>query len=186
MADNVPIAVVGMACRLPGGADSPEKLWSMLADGRDGRTEVPKSRWDWKSFYHKHPGAREGLSYSHGYFLEQDLSLFDAPFFGIPISEASGMDPQQRLLLEVAYEALENAGIPMEALRGSDTSVHMATFARDYDRMGYIDTSQIHKSHITGVGDAILSNRLSYVLDLKGPSNTLDTGCVSGCVCLRL
>jgi acyl transferase domain-containing protein len=173
------IAVIGMACRLPGGADSPEALWSMLAEGRDGWGEVPKDRWNWKSFYHNDPETKEAMNFSHGYFLDQDISAFDARFFGIPAAEATGVDPQQRLLLEITYEALENAGIPIENLRGSDTSVHMAMFARDYDRMGYKDGPQIHKAHILGSGDAILSNRISYIFDLKGSSNTLDTGCVS-------
>ena len=172
------VAVVGIACRFPGGAQDPESLWSMLAEGRDGWREVPQDRWDCKSFYHKSPDAKEATNFSHAYFLDQDLSAFDARFFGIPGAEAAGIDPQQRLLLEVTYEAIENAGIPMESLRGSNTSVHMAMFAKDYDRMGYRDGSQMHKTHIIGSGDAILANRISYLLDLKGSSNTLDTGCV--------
>lgn len=98
----------------------------MLAEGRDGWTEVPKDRWDWRSFYHKDPETKEAIHFSHGYFLNKDLSGFDARFFGIPTAEATAVDPQQRLLLEVTYEALEDAGIPMESLRGSNTSVHMA------------------------------------------------------------
>jgi acyl transferase domain-containing protein len=168
-----------MACHLPGGAENPESLWSMLAEGRDGWQEVPKDRWDWKSFYHKDPETKEAMNFSHGYFINQDVSVFDTQFFGIPAAEATGVDPQQRIALELTYEAFEHAGIPIETLHGSDTSVHMAMFARDYDRMGYKDGPQIHKAHILGAGDAILSNRISYVFDLKGSSNTLDTGCVS-------
>nr|ALQ32954.1 putative polyketide synthase [Fusarium sacchari] len=179
------IAIVGMACRLPGGADSPESLWSMLAEGRDGRKEVPKDRWDWKSFYNKNPDTRDATNFSHAYFLDGDVSAFDARFFNIPGTDAASMDPQQRLLLEVTYEALENAGLPIENMRGSDTSVHMAMFARDYDRMGYRDLSQVSMSHIIGAGEAILANRISYVLDLKGNSNTLDTGCSGGLVALH-
>lgn len=173
------IAIIGMACRLPGGADSPESLWSLLAEGRDGRREVPKDRWDWRSFYNENPDTRDATNFSHAYFLDEDVSAFDARFFNIPGTDAASMDPQQRFLLEVTYEALENAGLPIEDLRGSDTSVHMAMFARDYDRMGYRDLSQVSMSHIIGAGEAILANRISYVLDLKGSSNTLDTGCVS-------
>ncbi|KIL88674.1 polyketide synthase [Fusarium avenaceum] len=179
------IAIIGMACRLPGGADSPESLWSLLAEGRDGRREVPKDRWDWKSFYNKNPDTRDATNFSHAYFLDEDVSAFDARFFNIPGTDAASMDPQQRLLLEVTYEALENAGLPIEDMRGSDTSVHMAMFARDYDRMGYRDLSQVSMSHIIGAGEAILANRLSYVLDLKGSSNTLDTGCSGGLVALH-
>ncbi|ROW09729.1 hypothetical protein VMCG_02438 [Cytospora schulzeri] len=179
------VAVIGMACRLPGGADNPEELWSMLAEGRDGWGEVPKDRWNWRSFYHKDPETKEAMNFSHGYFLDQDISAFDAKFFGLPAAEVTGIDPQQRLLLEITYEAIEDAGIPIESLRGSDTSVHMAMFARDYDRMGYTDGYHIHKSHIQGSGDAILSNRISYILDLKGSSNTLDTGCSGSLVALH-
>lgn len=173
------IAIIGMACRLPGGANSPESLWSMLAEGRDGRKEVPRDRWDWKSFYNKNPDTKDAINFSHACFLDEDLSAFDARFFNISSVDAATIDPQQRLLLEVTYEALENAGLPIESLRGSNTSVHMGMFARDYDRMGYRDISQVNMAHIIGSGDAILANRISYVLDLKGSSNTLDTGCVS-------
>lgn len=172
------IAIIGMACRLPGGADSPESLWSLLAEGRDGRREVPKDRWNWKSFYNENPDTKDTTNFSHAYFLEGDISTFDARFFNISGVDAATIDPQQRLLLEVTYEALENAGLPIESVRGSDTSVHMGMFARDYDRMGYRDMTQVSMSHIIGAGEAILANRISYVLDLKGSSNTLDTGCV--------
>ncbi|KAK3680589.1 beta-ketoacyl synthase [Podospora appendiculata] len=185
MAPESRIAIIGMACRLPGGGDTPESLWSMLAEGRDGWQEVPADRWDWKSFYHKNPDQKEATNFSHAYFLNKDLAAFDARFFGVPGQEANGIDPQQRLALEIAYEALENAGIPQESLRGSATSVHMAIFARDYDRIGYRDGAQLHKTHIIGSGDAILSNRISYLMDLKGTSNTLDTGCSGGLVALH-
>ncbi|KAM7199140.1 putative polyketide synthase [Rhypophila sp. PSN 637] len=179
------IAIVGMACRLPGGASCPESLWSMLAEGRNGQKEVPASRWDWRSFYHKAPDAKEATNFSKGYFLNEDVSEFDARFFGVPVAEASGIDPQQRMLLEVTYEALENAGIPLEKMRGSPTSVHIAMFAKDYDKIGYKDGPMLHKSHILGSGDAILANRLSYLLDLRGPSNVLDTGCSGSLLALH-
>lgn len=179
MSTETRIAVIGMACRLPGGVDSPESLWSLLAEGRDGWTEVPKDRWDWKSFYHRSTDAKEATNFCGAYFLKEDLSAFDARFFGISPSEAPSVDPQQRLLMEITYEAIENAGLPMESLRGSNTSVHMAISERDYDRMGYKDLSQMHMLHLVGAGDAILANRISYLLDLRGSSNTLDTGCVS-------
>lgn len=95
------------------------------------------------------------------------------------------MDPQQRIQLETAYEALENAGFSLEQIRGSSTAVYVATFSRDYDRMMYKDTSDIPKYHMTGAGDAIVSNRISYILDLKGPSMTLDTGCSGSLVALH-
>lgn len=185
MGKDSQIAIVGMACRLPG-ADDPESLWSMLVDRRDGRTEVPKDRWNWKSFYHKNPDMGEVMNFSHAYFLKHDVSAFDARFFKVLEAEASGMDPQQRLLLEVAYEAVENAGFPIDDFRGSNTSVHMAMFARDYDRMAYRDVPHLHKTHVIGSGEAILANRISYLWDLKGTSNTLDTGCVSRTSCSHI
>lgn len=179
MSPPIPIAIIGMGCRLPGGANSPEELWDMLAEGRSGWGEVPKERWDWRSFYHPDQSAKESLNYKSGYFIPQDITAFDARFFGIPPGEAHGIDPQQRILLESTWDAIENAGIPPDSLRGSDTSVYMAIFARDYDRMSFKDTSQLHKMHVTGKGEAIFSNRISYLLDLKGASMTIDTGCVS-------
>jgi acyl transferase domain-containing protein len=179
MSDITPIAIIGMGCRLPGGANSPEELWDMLYEGRSGHGPIPITRWNADAFYHPDPRAKESIPFRHGHFLHGDVAAFDARFFGIPPSEAKGMDPQQRLLLEVSYEAIENAGIPLESLQGSQTGVFMAEFARDYDRMMQKDISQVHKLHVLGCGDAILANRISYLMDFKGPSFTLDTGCVS-------
>jgi acyl transferase domain-containing protein len=183
MSDITPIAIIGMGCRLPGGANSPEELWDMLYEGRSGHVPIPITRWNADAFYHPDPRAKESIPFRHGHFLDGDVAAFDARFFGIPPSEAKGMDPQQRLLLEVSYEAIENAGIPLESLQGSDTGVFMAEFARDYDRMMQKDISQVHKLHVLGCGDAILANRISYFMDFKGPSFTLDTGCVSHARC---
>lgn len=183
--NNTPIAVIGIGCRFAGGADCPEKLWALLAEGRSARREVPPTRWNWESFYHPDPGLKESLNWKHGYFLDQDLSAFDSRFFDIPPREAAAVDPQQRLLLETTYEALEQAGLSLESLRGSDTSVHMAMFARDYDRMGYKDGAQLPHLHVTGAGDAILAARISYMFDFKGPCNTLDTGCSGSAVAIH-
>ncbi|KAK2612700.1 hypothetical protein QQS21_001317 [Conoideocrella luteorostrata] len=180
-----PIAVVGMGCRLPGGVGSPEQLWEMLASGRSGWSEVPSDRWNADSFYHPNIEAKESLNTKSGYFLQQDIAAFDAPFFNCPPWEAHTMDPQQRILLETTYEALENAGISIESLRGSDTSVFVGVYGRDYDRMGYKDLSNITKVHNTGTGEAIVSNRISYVFDLKGASMTIDTGCSGSMVALH-
>jgi acyl transferase domain-containing protein len=181
MASNIPIpiAIIGMACRLPGGATHPDKLWQMLSEGRSGWSEVPTDRWNRDAFYNRDPEAKESMISKSGYFLQEDISAFDARFFGIAPLEASAMDPQQRLLLETTYEALEDAGIPLERLRGSDTSVIVAAFGRDYERMGFQDLQESNKSQMTGTGDAIMANRISYFLDIHGSSLTLDTGCVS-------
>ncbi len=183
MPTPTPIAVIGMSCRLPGGANSPDELWDMLSEGRSAWGPVPADRWNADAFYHPDSRARESLVTRSGFFLDHDIAAFDARFWSVPPREANGMDPQQRLLLEVTYEALEHAGIPLNDLKGSKTSVYIAEFPRDYDRMAYKDLSQLHRLHVTGKGDAILSNRISYLLDLKGPSLTIDTGCVSPLTC---
>ncbi|KKP00195.1 beta-ketoacyl synthase domain-containing protein [Trichoderma harzianum] len=115
-----------------------------------------------------------------GHFLNQDVGVFDAGFFNVHPSEAASMDPQQRLLLETTYEALESAGVRQEDLKKSNTAVYMAMFTRDYDRNTYKDMMSIPKYHVTGTGDAILANRISYLFDLNGPSVTIDTGCSGG------
>ncbi|KAH7014276.1 uncharacterized protein B0I36DRAFT_397789 [Microdochium trichocladiopsis] len=181
----IPIAIIGMSCRLPGGANSPEQLWDMLYEGRSGHGPVPPTRWNADAFYHADPNARESVPFKHGYFLRDDISAFDARFFRIPPRDANGMDPQQRLLLEVTYEALENAGMRLEDIRGSNTAVYIAEFARDYDRMMSKDVPNVHKLHVLGGGDAILANRISYLLDLKGSSFVLDTGCSGSMVAVH-
>ena len=180
-----PIAVIGMSCRFPAGANNPEKLWSLLADGKSAWRDVPSDRFDWKSFYHPCPDINGTTNHRGGHFLDQDIAAFDASFFGIPPLEAHAIDPQQRIQLETAYEALENAGIPSDQARGSDTAVYVATFSSDYDRILYRDLGNIPKHHMTGTGSAIASNRISYFFDFKGPSMTLDTGCSGSLVALH-
>ncbi|CAM1501901.1 Fc.00g038850.m01.CDS01 [Cosmosporella sp. VM-42] len=181
-----PIAIVGMACRFPGGASNPSKLWDMIAKKQSGRCEIPKSRMNVDAFYHPDPDRNGTFNIRAAHFLEEDISAFDAPFFSISPAEASGMDPQQRMMMESAYEAVENAGMPMEKLSGSNTSCYVGCFSRDYNEMLTHDpeTSPVYVS--TGNGAAILSNRVSYFFDLKGPSLTVDTACSSSLVALHL
>lgn len=179
------IAVVGMSCRFPGGATDPEKFWALLEEGKSAWSEIPSDRFTWESFYHPNPDMNGTINHRGGHFLKQNLAAFDAPFFGISPAEAQGIDPQQRLQLETAYEAIESAGIPIEHLKGSNTAVYIAVFSRDYDHMMHKDTNYFAKSHMSGSGDAILSNRISYVFDLKGPSMTIDTGCSGSMVALH-
>ncbi|KAL2441683.1 Highly reducing polyketide synthase sdnO [Exophiala dermatitidis] len=181
-----PVAIVGFSFRLPGGADTPDRLWEILETGEQAWTDVPEDRYNWKAFYHPDPEARGTHNARGGFFLKQDIAQFDAKFFGIPDAEAAAMDPQQRILLEVSYEALENAGMPIEGLRGSQTGVYVALVSRDYDRQIYKDPSQIPKHHLTGCGDATACGRISYVFDFRGPSMTLDTGCSGGMVGVHL
>lgn len=181
-----PIAIVGFGFRLPGGAHHVDRLWEILANGEQVWSDVPESRYNWRAFHHSNADARGTHNSRGGFFLQQDIAEFDAKFFGIPDAEAEAIDPQQRLLLEVSYEALENAGIPLEAVRGSQTGVYVALVSRDYDRQIYKDPCQIPKHHLTGCGDATACGRISYVFDFKGPSMTLDTGCSGGVVGVHL
>ena len=118
-----PIAIIGMGCRYPGGANSPEKLWNMLAQGKSAWTDVPPDRFNHKAFYHPEFESPGAINQKGGHFLDQDIAAFDAGFFGIAPFEAETMDPQQRVVLETAWEAVENAGIPMDKLTGSMTGV---------------------------------------------------------------
>jgi acyl transferase domain-containing protein len=178
MADIEPIAIIGMGCRFPGGVGNPEELWNLVSEGRSGWSEVPADRWNAEAFYHPEKNSIQAWNSKGGYFLRHDVSKFDSKFFNFSSHEADITDPQQRLLLETTYEALENAGVPIESIRGSNTAVYVAMFTRDYDRMGYKDLDRISKYHIGGTGEAILANRISYVFDLRGGSMTIDTGCV--------
>ena len=181
----VPIAIVGVSCRFPGGAHDLQSLWQILEGGYNVWSDVPPERYNCTSFFHTSRESNVAHSHRGGHFLAQDVAAFDAKFFEITNTEAEAMDPQQRIQLEITYEALENAGIPLDSMKGSNTSVFVASFTHDYENMMYKDTTSMPKYGMTGVGQAILSNRLSYVFDLKGPSVTLDTGCSGSLVALH-
>ncbi|KAL9122551.1 MAG: hypothetical protein Q9187_000894 [Circinaria calcarea] len=181
-----PIAIIGIGCRLPGGVTNTEELWQLLLEGWNTWSSVPAQRFNEAAFYHPNPDNNGTTNHRGGHFITQDIAAFDTTFFGISPVEAQSMDPQQRLLLETTYEAFENAGIPAEAVRGSKTAVYNAMFTRDYDRNIYKDPSDIPKYQTTGSGEAIISNRISYIFDLRGPSMTLDTGCSGSMVALHL
>ncbi|WP_410583624.1 SDR family NAD(P)-dependent oxidoreductase [Amycolatopsis sp. lyj-108] len=171
--EEEPIAIVGVGCRLPGGADSPERYWRLLDDGRDGIREVPEGRWD---------GFEE--DFGRGGFLG-DIAGFDAAFFGITPGEAETMDPQQRMLLEVAWAALEHAGIPPSTLRGTRTGVFVGLSAGEYGHLTMADPATVDVWSATGAATSIAANRLSYLFDLRGPSLTLDTACSSSLVAVH-
>ncbi|BFU45363.1 beta-ketoacyl synthase N-terminal-like domain-containing protein [Krasilnikovia sp. MM14-A1004] len=171
------VAVVGIGCRLPGGVDSPADLWRLLMAGRDVVTEVPADRWESCS-------VPDGTTTAGG-FLDRVYD-FDAEFFGISPREAVEMDPQQRILLEVAWEALEHAGIPPDGLASSRTGVFVGASTNDYGRDRLADPAAVSGWTGTGVAASILANRLSYLLDLRGPSLTVDTACSSSLVALHL
>ncbi|KAL4941786.1 hypothetical protein BDV06DRAFT_222773 [Aspergillus oleicola] len=183
---NIPIAIVGMGCRFPGDATSPERLWELCVNAKSAWSEVPEDRWNKDAFYHP-DGKRIGTTNVRGgNFLQQDIARFDAPFFNVSAAEAKAMDPQLRLQLEVCYEAIENAGIPLEKLAGSKTAVFSGIFTRDYTEAMLRDIETLPSYYVTGTGTAMLANRLSYFFDLKGPSLTVDTGCSTSLVALHL
>nr|ALQ32765.1 putative polyketide synthase [Fusarium aywerte] len=185
MTPPAPIAIIGVGCRLPGGANNLDKLWELLSESRNGQTEIPRDRWNADAWFDAYPDAKQSMVTKHGYFLQDDISQFDAKFFGISSAEAHSMDPQQRLFLMTTYEALEDAGIPVEKLRGSNTGVYASIFERSYDRMGHKDLSTIGRTHLNGTGELVLSNRVSYCFDLRGPCMTIDTGCSGSLVGLH-
>ncbi|MCR6485182.1 acyltransferase domain-containing protein [Amycolatopsis sp. OK19-0408] len=174
-----PIAIIGLGCRLPGGIDSPAAFWRFLESGGDGIGEVPEGRWETFAAAADFAGVPP-----RGGFLD-DVAGFDAAFFGITPREAEAMDPQQRILLEVAWAALEHAGIPPAGLRGSRTGVFVGLSATEYGSLTMTDVAGVDVWSGTGAAASIAANRLSYLLDLRGPSLTLDTACSSSLVAVH-
>ncbi|KAK7976515.1 glycoside hydrolase [Apiospora arundinis] len=180
-----PVAVVGMACRLSGDVSSPDDLWTMLSRSRDGWCEVPADRFSSKAFYHRNPQRTGTFNIKGGYFMKQDVSKFDAPFFNITKQEATAMDPQQRQLLEVTYEALESAGIPKDTISGRSMGVYVAGRPSDYRQGTLDDTCQLPLFDATGNQVSVQAGRISYYFNLQGPSFTVDTACSSGLYALH-
>ena len=184
VAQNEPIAIVGIGCRFPGAKD-PLAFWQLLRDGVDAITEVPAERFSLDTFYDPDPQAPGKMSTRWGGFLEQ-VDQFDPHFFGISPREAARMDPQQRLLLEVAWEALEDGGQVRERLAGTQTGVFIGISNNDYGRIQLNDPYRIDAYAGTGNALSIAANRLSYLFDFRGPSIAVDTACSSSLVAVHL
>ncbi|KAJ5516813.1 polyketide synthase/peptide synthetase [Penicillium freii] len=180
-----PIAVVGSGCRFPGGVNGASKLWELLVEPQDLLQKVPKERFDSGNFYHPDGSHHGSSSTQSSYFLSEDVTQFDARFFGIKPIEADAMDPQQRLLLETVYESLEHAGISIGQLRGSSTAVYVGLMCGDYEALLLRDLDQVPQYHATGIARSLISNRISYFFDWHGPSMTIDTACSSSLVAVH-
>ncbi|MFA7060223.1 MAG: beta-ketoacyl synthase N-terminal-like domain-containing protein, partial [Pedobacter sp.] len=187
--NDEPIAIIGMGCRFPGGANSPDRFWELIDRGGMAMSEVPGARWDPEQYYDPDPET-PGTSYvKRGGFLVPDrLDQFDAPFFRIPPREARALDPQQRLLLEVAWETLEQANIPIEQLKGRNVGVYLGICSDDYKTAHLYSGSLDRIDAYSGSGSMFSSSggRISYILDFTGPNFSVDTACSSSLVALHL
>ncbi|NEO36799.1 MAG: acyltransferase domain-containing protein [Moorea sp. SIOASIH] len=182
-----PLAIIGMGCRFPGGADNPDKYWSLLHDGVDAITEVPKDRWDIEQYYDPDPDAPGKMYVRNAGFIDQ-VDQFDAKFFGITPREAVSMDPQHRLLLEVSWAAIEQACQSPEQLRNSQTGVFVGITTNDYLQLQTRLGDQTIIDAYTATGNCLnaVAGRLSYTLGLQGPSMAVDTACSSSLVTVHL
>jgi acyl transferase domain-containing protein/aryl carrier-like protein len=180
------IAIIGIGCRFADAAN-PRAFFDLLKSGTDATTDVPKDRWNLRSFYDPDRRAPGKLSALRGGFLTQ-IDGFDAHFFGISPREAACMDPQQRLLLEVSWEAMEDAGLVPERLAGADVGVFVGGFTLDYKaiQLGYLNRHLMDTHTATGAMMTMLSNRLSHTFDFRGPSMSVDTACSSSLVAVHL
>ncbi|KZM20407.1 transferase [Ascochyta rabiei] len=181
-----PLAIVGMSCRMPGGVHSLEDFWSLLANSKDGYKEFPQDRFHWEAYYHPNQGRKDSINVHHGYFLDGDVSEFDAGFFKMNAIDATSFDPQGRIILECVYEALENAGVPKESIAGTKVGVFSTSNTSDYTLELKDDTPSM-PSMVGVLGhNCMLSNVVSNVFDLRGPSVSVDTACSSAFYALQM
>ncbi len=184
------IAIIGIGCHLPGGIQSPEQFWEFIRDGKDAITNIPSDRWDLDAHFNSDPKNPLTQHVRKGGFIEE-IDLFDPSFFGITPREAICMDPQQRMLLQVSWRSIENAGLPIEDIRGRSVGVFVGISSADYSSLLWASsedylTPDNEPFILPGNTGCIAANRLSYFLDLKGPSFTVDTACSSSLVAVHL
>ena len=185
-AKTEPIAIIGMGCRFPGGANNPQEFWQLLSNGVDAITEIPQDRWDVDAYYDPNPDVPEKMYARSGGFLDR-VDRFDPQFFGISPREAVSIDPQHRLLLEVSWEALESAGQVPERSANSPTGVFVGITLKDYSDL--VSNSECDREvdtyGVTGLPLNAAAGRLSYTLGLTGPSMAIDTACSSSLVAVH-
>ncbi|OAQ95890.1 hypothetical protein LLEC1_01631 [Akanthomyces lecanii] len=182
---NEPIAVIGSACRFPGKADTPSKLWDILKSPRDLLRSVPQERYNADAFYHPDPMHHGTTNVRQSYFLDENVGCFDNSFFSIQPGEAEAIDPQQRILMETVYDSLCAAGQRIEDLRGSSTSVYVGLMCDDWSGIIAKDLDVFPQYGATGMARSIMANRISYFFDWHGPSMTIDTACSSSLVAVH-
>src|SRR5437588_3967531 len=182
---TTPIAIIGMACRLPGGIESPDQLWDALLRGDDLVTEIPLDRWDADEYYDPEPGV-PGRSVSRwGAFID-DVAGFDPEFFGINEREATATDPQHRVLLETAWEPMEHTGLTPECIADSLTGVFIGLTHGDYQLLA-ADAHSVERAYgFSGNNFSLASGRIAYALGIRGPALTVDTACSSGLIAIHL
>jgi hybrid polyketide synthase/nonribosomal peptide synthetase FtdB len=183
-----PLAIVGIGCRFPGAANSPQAFWRLLCEKTDAIIPVPKSRWNIKKYYSRDVN-KPGKSYvKEGGFIQQNIEEFDPAFFNISPREATRIDPQQRILLETAWEAIEDSGMHLSSFQQRRTGVFIGGFCLDSKliQLDPLNNKTIDSFTSAGITMTILSNRISHVFDLKGPSITVDTACSSSLVATNL
>ncbi|CAI7605688.1 unnamed protein product [Penicillium manginii] len=176
-----PVAIVGMAMRLPGGVRNADQFWDMLINKQDGHCPVPGTRYNADTFYND--SKSDTIKTKHGYFLEDDLGHIDRSFFSMSKLEASRLDPQQRLLLEVVWECMENGG--QTQWRGGDIGCYVGVFGEDWMEIANKDVQQIDRHYAVNAGDFAIANRISWEYDLRGPSVVCRTACSSSLVGLH-
>ena len=185
---HTPLAIVGIGCQFPGGADNPESYWELLCSETDATCTVPETRWNAAKYHDPNPAKVGKMVTSRGGFLSE-IDQFDPQFFGISPREANLLDPQQRLLLRATWEALEDGGIPAESLAGTDVGVFVGGFTLDYQLLqnqGRTSRYRFKTHSATGMMMTMLANRISFAFDFRGPSMTIDTACSSSLVAVHL